>query len=170
MNLKSGTISMNLPSTQVSSWLEILSRAFMAVVCLAALVAVVHPDIRSLLRTQIQPTNQREVLATITAPLSEGGAQVKVVKIRTPQALILEVFETGENTSGSLLQHIELPDKRDGYFTFNGEATNLAIDDIDGDNQAEIIVPSFDENLVAHLNIFRFQSETRQFELVQQQN
>ena len=44
-----------------------------------------------------------------------------------------------------------------------GQATNLALKDIDGDNSMEIIVPTYDSNLVAHLNVYKYDPFSRRF-------
>ena len=61
-----------------------------------------------------------------------------------------------KNNTRPLLGSIKLPDQRDGYFYFQGKATNLALDDLDGDEVLEIIVPSFGEIFRARLNIFKY--------------
>ena len=51
---------------------------------------------------------------------------------------------------------IPLPDHKDGFFLYQGEATNLALEDVDGDQQLDIIAPSYDNNLVARLNVYSY--------------
>ncbi|MEZ4870891.1 MAG: hypothetical protein R2827_01335 [Bdellovibrionales bacterium] len=47
---------------------------------------------------------------------------------------------------------------------FRGQSTNLAVDDVNGDNIPEIIAPSFDKHLVAHMNVFSYNPVTKKFE------
>lgn len=152
----------------LQKWFEITCRCVVAAFFIMGVVAVLHPEARSFVRQSLRPGDSREVLATINTQFLGESLPVKVVKIKTPDRLAIEIYESTEELSGRLIQRIDLPDKHDGYFTFNGEATNLAIDDIDGDNLAEIIAPSFDDNLVAHLNIYRLQIDSNQFELMRE--
>jgi hypothetical protein len=65
-----------------------------------------------------------------------------------------------------LVERIEITDARDAFFSFNGQATNLAIDDVNGDGRPEILVPTFDRNLVGRLNVFEYNNDTREFSKV----
>jgi hypothetical protein len=60
----------------------------------------------------------------------------------------------------NLVDRVELLQHKDAHFSFGGGSTNLAVDDINGDGRSEVIVPSLDKQLVAHLAIFEFDSET----------
>ncbi len=91
------------------------------------------------------------------------GTPIQVAKIRTRDSLILEIYAPSKDGSRALIDRIVLEESRDGYFTLNGSLTNLAIDDVDGDNKMEIIAPAFDHNLTAHLNVFRFDRESKTF-------
>ena len=66
----------------------------------------------------------------------------------------------------TLIASTKLPDKKDGYFTFNGDVTNLAVDDIDNDKKSEILATTFDNDLVAHLNVYRYVPGQKELELV----
>ncbi len=65
-----------------------------------------------------------------------------------------------------LLDTINLEQERDGYFTFNGQLVSLAIDDIDGDHQVEILAPAFDSQLTAHLNVYKYNAGSKTFQRV----
>lgn len=108
----------------------------------------------------------REVLSTAKAHWSGSSIEYVVAKIKTRESLFLEIYETLPDGGSKLLEKIVLPDSRDGYFSFNGRATNLAIDDINEDGQPEILAPTFDSNLVGHLNVYSFNAERREFEPV----
>lgn len=129
------------------------------------LIAALHPDVRSAVRGTVSP-NFRNVVSTAQADLAGNGSQMTIVKIKTQDSLILEVYEPTADGAQKLVERIKLADKKDGFFTFNGQATNLAADDIDGDGKAEILAPSFDKNLVGRLNIYRYDSESRGFRTV----
>lgn len=122
------------------------------------LVVVLNPDFRNEANAMLAP-QQRIILAVAHAPLGESTDPLQVLKVKAKDGLYVEVY--GQENQGALvmqklLASAKLPDKRDGYFTFNNQVTNLAIDDIDNDKQREILVTSFDENLVAHLNVYKY--------------
>lgn len=79
-----------------------------------------------------------------------------MIKIKTHEGLFLEIYGLSAEGGRPLLDRIQLPDRRDGYLNFGTNTANLFLQDMDGDDVPEIIAPSFDENLVAHLNIYRF--------------
>lgn len=119
------------------------------------LIATLVPEVRTEIRTTVSK-DFRMVSSTAQGDLLGTGSALTVAKIKTRDALLLEVYEMMADGSQRLLERIDLPDRKDGYFNFNGRATNLAIDDIDGDGKMEIIAPTFDQNLVGRLNVYRY--------------
>ena len=128
-------------------------------------VAVLHPQIRENLRTKVLPED-REILSTVTGDIMGDGSVLKVIKVRSKVGLFLEVYKPNQNGASTKMAQIELKDSKDGYFNFNGRTANLALKDINGDSIAEIIAPSFDEDFVAHLNVYSYNTFTGQFELI----
>jgi len=126
------------------------------------LVAALHPDVHSAVRNSLVK-DYRMVVSTAHGDLMGDGTILTVAKVRTRDSLFLEIYQTKADGAERLLEKIELSDKRDGFFNFNGQATNLAIDDIDGDGKLEILVPSFDQNMVGHLNIYHYDSSIGTF-------
>jgi hypothetical protein len=63
-----------------------------------------------------------------------------------------------------LIDRVLLPDKHDGLFNFEGHVTRLAIADIDQDGTMELLAPTFDQQLVPHLNVFRYNKDLKKFE------
>lgn len=109
----------------------------------------------------------RDLLATVTGDLLNNGVQMKVLKFATGRGLIVEVHAPNEDqASFSLVDRIFIPDRHDGYVTLNAQPTRLAIVDVDNDGSPEILAPSFDEKLVAHLNTLRLNPESKRLELV----
>ena len=132
------------------------------------LIVVLNPDLRNEANAMLAP-QQRIILAVANASLDESGESLQILKIKTKDGIYVEVY--GQEKQGSLsvqklLSAAKLPDKKDGYFTFNNQITNLAIDDIDNDKQKEILVTSFDENLVAHLNVYKYIKGQKSLSLV----
>lgn len=157
-----------------------ISQSLLALLAVVAFVAVVHPDVRTSVRSSLR-SDFRTVVSTAKGDLSGTGVMFTVAKIKTRDNIYLEIFETvieqtlegeSENTSASessatrLVERIEISDARDAFFSFNGQATNLAIDDVNGDGRPEILVPTFDRNLVGRLNVFEYNNDTREFSRV----
>jgi hypothetical protein len=138
---------------------------FFLLTLVATGIAVVPPWRESARRFLIKDT--RQVLASARADLKGNGRQLSVLKVQTRDALIVEIYDSTDASGDlKLIKSITLPDRRDGYFTFKGEATNLVVTDIDDDGTLEIIAPTFDTQLVARLNIFHYDKQTQDFERV----
>ena len=61
----------------------------------------------------------------------------------------------------SLLEKYQLPDDHDAYFNFGGTMSNLVVADIEKTGTPQIVVPSFDKDLIGHLNVFQFDNSSR---------
>jgi hypothetical protein len=127
------------------------------------MVAALHPDVRSQVRGSFLK-DYRMVVSTASGDLLGNGTKLFVTKVKTQDALFLEIYEPLTAGGQRLVDRIELPDKKDGFFNFNGQATNLVIDDVDGDGRAEILAPSFDKNLVGHLNVYHYNTDSHEFQ------
>jgi len=144
--------------------LNILRKVLYLSILAASISAVVNPSLRELLQDYFQP-DSRKILSFVIGDLLNNGKRVKVLKVRENRELFLEIYSLNESeNSSSLLEKIPLFHNRDGFFTFNGESSNLALDDIDGDEIIEILAPSFDNNFAAYLNIFHYNPELNRFE------
>jgi hypothetical protein len=135
-----------------------VGQAMLILVFVVALVAAIHPDARSGIRDSIL-SDYRVLVSSAHADLSGKGSDYTIAKIKSRSSLFLEIYENEKDGRTTLVQKIEIPDAKDGYFNFNGSATNLALADIDQDGSMEILAPSFDRDLVGRLNIFRFNPE-----------
>lgn len=131
----------------------------------ASLLTVLHPDVRAQVRGTFL-NDYRMIVSSAQGDLLNDGTPFKVIKVKTRDELVLEVYKGSVDGSYELIEKIQMPDQRDGYFSFNGQASNLAVDDIDGDGHPEILVPSFDRDLVGHLNVFRFDPTAKNFQKV----
>lgn len=142
-----------------------LSQSILGIMAVLAFIAVVHPDVRASVRGTLR-SDYRTVISTAKGDLSGAGSMYTVAKVKTRDNIYLEIFENIADHAPRLVERIELADARDAYFNFNGQATNLAIDDINGDGRPEILAPTFDRNLVGRLNVFQFNESTREFQKV----
>jgi hypothetical protein len=142
----------------------------LAALFLAGLFLIVlNQDIRSNVRSLIRP-NYRVILAVAMADLEGSGIKDQVVKVKTSDGLFLEVYAPRSHGEFGLQQELiasaRLPDKKDGYFTFNGEVTNLAVDRVDNERRPKILASSFDGDLVGHLNVYRYVPGQKELERV----
>lgn len=138
-----------------------LSALITTALCLAVLTFL--PQSRELIRSLII-SNSRVILAKADADLTGQGQKVSIIKVQTADSLALEVFET--DSQGQKLQFVKrlvLPERKDAYFNFRGNAANLVVTDVDGDGALEIVAPTFDDNLIPRLNVYKFDPETRGF-------
>jgi hypothetical protein len=106
----------------------------------------------------------RVLLAKTTGNLDGHGLQVVVIKVKTEMGLRIEVYHASQNNDPDTpMAAFDLDEKRDSHMNFRGKTTNLALTDLDGDGWLEIIAPSYDDNLIPRLNVFKFDPETKTF-------
>ena len=142
----------------------IINRIFLAGLCIATLgFATLIPFVKDTVRRKLH-LDERAVLSIVTGDLMKNGHPVKIIKVREEGSLFLEIFALNNLThSFQLMQRIALGQEHDAFFNLHGKTTNLALDDVDGDSQSEIIVPTFDRNFLAQLSIFRYIEATNTF-------
>lgn len=133
-------------------------------ICAAlTLAAALTPSLRVKIQNYLSNPG-REILATAEGDLLNDGSRVKVIKYRDSSGIFLEVLKP-DGDRFQLLDRMDLPDKHDGLFNLQGHVTRLAITDVNEDGSLELLAPSFDQQLVPHLNVFRYNSLTKRFEL-----
>lgn len=127
-----------------------------------SLVAATHPETRSGVRSTLIK-DYRVLVSSARADLVGNGIIYTVTKVKTRDSIFLEIFRPEAGGGQKLMEKIELADSREGYFNFNGQVANLALEDIDDDGRAEILVPVFDRDLVGRLNIFKYNEGANSF-------
>lgn len=129
----------------------------LGIIAALAMGGALSPQFRSFVQVQLE-AHGREVLATAEGDLLNDSSQVKVVKFKSRDGIFVEVLRAtgGEGSAYALVDRVELPDKLDGLFNFHGHVTRLAITDVDGDGTMELLAPTFDAQLVPHLNIYKY--------------
>lgn len=144
--------------------------AVLALLIVTVSLILLVPEWRVRWQAKFMP-ERKELLATVSGDLLGDGVELKVLKFSTSRGLIVEVHATSPDALKpyTLVDKIFIPDRHDGFFSLNTQATRLALVDVDGDGKPEIIAPSFDDKLVAHLNTLRLDPETRRLELVKPQ-
>jgi hypothetical protein len=142
-----------------------VTRFVLSTMFAAMLVVALHPDVRTQVRGTIVK-DYRTVVSTAKGHLAGDEREFTVAKVKTRESLSLEIFEMMANGNQKLVEKIVMNDAKDGYFNFNGQATNLAIDDIDGDGRPEILAPSFDSNLVGRLSVYNYDQNSGNFQRI----
>jgi hypothetical protein len=103
--------------------------------------------------------NERTVLATANGDLTGHGDHITAVKVQTADDLSVEIYSVDQRTQETNLRtRIVLPERRDGAFRFQGQMQRLVLLDLDHDGTLEILAPTFDENLIPRLHIYRYDS------------
>jgi len=137
--------------------------AVTSLLALAFAVAASIPSVREKAQAYFHH-NEHEILATADGDLLSDGTSVKVIKFRNGEGIYVEILKMLPNGDSTLVDRILLPDKHDGMFNYQGHVTRLAVADIDNDGKLELLVPTFDNQLVPHLNVFRYNSTINKFE------
>lgn len=132
------------------------------------------PHWRQQLRSMIWGSD-RKILATLVEDLERTGNPISVFKVSEKGNLYIELYSTAvpeelvdtlQSSSYQLLQTIELPGTIDGYVSFMGEATNLAVANLDDDPYLELIIPSYNYDFVASLDIIKYNPVVQKYELM----
>ncbi len=135
----------------------------MLVISLSLMVFSVLPTTKEMIRDFIV-SNSRNILAKADADLTGNGYRVSIIKVESADSLALEIFEgTGDSSKLQFVKRLVLPHRLDGYFNFRGNGANLVVTDLDNDGILEIIAPTFDENLIPRLNVYKFDPESKDF-------
>jgi hypothetical protein len=108
---------------------------------------------------------KRRILGTIRGELDDSGETTLFVKVQVGRQIFLEAYRSHPRDSVmEYLNKVVLPEKRDAYFHVNGQATNIALIDVNADGKLEILVPTLDESLFARLRVFEFDPTTGAFQ------
>ena len=155
--------TMTTSSAPTSSKLMMTAiRTALVGICGLMMISALHPDVRAAVRTSMM-SDYRQVVSTAQGHLAGDERMFVVTKVKTRDSLSLEIFEAMGDGQQKLVEKIALADSRDGFFDFNGQATNLAIDDVNGDGRPEILAPTFDSNMVGRLNVYNYDQDSNAF-------
>ena len=146
---------------------EVLFIGILAVVAMALTTIAVVPSLRSKVKDAFAKED-RVILAKVSGRMTPEGPEMSVLKIKSNDKLSVEVYEV--SASGNvLLSQLSLFESRDGFVSLKGSATNLALADLDKDGIQEIVAPTYDDQMVPRLNIFKFNDQTKSFDRAQSQ-
>ncbi len=139
---------------------------FMASLVFAALALVTIsaiPPWRQSVRA-IFSSEKREILAKITSQLTAKEEIYTLVKIKQKNQIFVEVYRQADpHAVSEFISKIELTDHKDAFFTFQGQATNMAVSDVDQDGIQEVLIPAYDQSMNARLNIYKYDIGTKNF-------
>lgn len=137
----------------------------LTLVAMALVTVVVVPSLRNKIKDTFV-SSERNVIAKVSGSLTAQGPRITVLKIKSKGGLSLEVYSVDDVNEMHLLSRLPLFETRDGYFLLQGNATNLALTDVDKDGSLEIVAPTYDEQMVPRLNIFKYNPDTKSFDRV----
>lgn len=141
---------------------EIILMGALAFVAMALTVVAVVPSLRGKVKDAFL-SSERKIVAKVDGTLGPEGPKVVVLKIQSRNSLSLEVYDAAAEGL-TLMARLPLYEVRDGFVLVQGNATNLALTDVDKDGTFEIVAPTYDEQMVPRLNIFRYNPHTKSFD------
>ncbi len=102
-------------------------------------------------------SNKEELMAVAEGDLDGLGNKVKVLKYKSKLGIRIEFLRgNSRNTAIEFLNQENINHPYNGYFMYRGHTVQLGMVDMDGDGVMEVVAPSFDKNLMAHLNVFKY--------------
>ena len=130
---------------------------FLFVTSLGISLLLFVPSLRSYLVNSFSPTST-EVLSVLEMSVNER--KVKILKVRRKGKLFVEIYGVPENSNPVLIDRETLTDIKDAHYKFGEGRSNLFLQDVDGEGLPEVIAPTYDKNMQAHLNIFKLEEAT----------
>lgn len=158
MNIEKNTEKTNSSKKQL-----IMVTALFIISLLFMIIAIV-PSFRNKAKKYLA-FSERKIIAKTSGELTLHGPEITAIKLFEEGKLYIEFYQT-QNETGIQAQigKIHLTDNKDGFFLFQGNSTNLAMYDTDGDGNLEVVAPTFDLDNNPRLNVFKFNPDTNRFE------
>ncbi len=119
------------------------------------------PGLRGKFQNWLQSGPDREVLSTVRTEFLSDGLFLVGVKVKTPEGIYFELYESKDSGRDVLIDKVLLPYDRDGWIHLKGQHSNLILYDVTGDGRPEFLVPTFDPLRTPHLSVFRLDLETK---------
>lgn len=111
-------------------------------------------------------SEHRTILGKVIGKVSENSENYVILKIKQKENIFVEVYKEDPSTETlEFMQKIDLGQKKEGHFSFKGEASNLVFANIDDDEKLEILVPVFDAEMTARLYTLKYNESIMQFEI-----
>lgn len=123
---------------------------------------ILFSPIRFKIRSYLLP-NKNKLLSVIYGDIMGNGTFIKVLKFKTRNGIRVEFLEQNANGLKRLITKKDIHHPYNGFFEYRGNSVQLAMGDVDGDGVMEIMAPSFDRHLMAHLNVYYYDPEQDDF-------
>ncbi len=136
--------------------------AAMAVVAIIVAVLSSTQTVRNYFSPASTGTTQRSILAKIFT--SYDDINYVIFKIRTDEGIEVEIYEKDPATYfQKLKQKFSFPDDKDAFLMVDGNSISLALSDVDQNGTMDIVVPTVDQYGLSRLNVFKYNSDLKQF-------
>jgi len=110
-------------------------------------------------------SKKRKVLAYQTLFPKDSNLRLDILKVAGFKELFIEIHITKTDDSNFReSKRTILPYANDVFFHVGGQAFNLALVDINGDGNQEIVTSAQDDELRSQIYIYKFNTETREIE------
>lgn len=103
--------------------------------------------------------NENKLLAVVYGDVAGDGTFVKVLKFKTKDGIRIEFLKQDYDGMKTLIAQKDIHHPYNGFFEYRGNSVQLAMGDVNGDGIMEVMAPSFDKNLIAHLNVYSYHQE-----------
>ena len=118
-------------------------------------VYLLFSDLRKVIRSKWK-SQKEELLSVVQGDISGNGHFIKVLKFKTKEGIRVEFLKETDSGVRETITSAVIKDPYNGFFEYRGRAIQLGMSDVDGDGIMEVLAPSFDENLIAHLNVYYY--------------
>ena len=113
-------------------------------------------------------SEHRTILGKVVGRAFPESDNYVILKIKQKENIFIEIYKEAAPTETlEFVQKIDLGQKKEGHFSFKGEATNLVFANIDSDEKLEILVPVFDSEMTARLYTIKYNDSILQFEIAE---
>ena len=125
-------------------------------------VYLLFSDLKKVIRSKWK-SQKEELLSVVQGDISGSGNFIKVLKFKTKDGIRVEFLKETDSGVRETITSAVIKDSYNGFFEYRGQAIQLGMSDVDGDGIMEILAPSFDENLIAHLNVYYYDQHADDF-------
>lgn len=134
----------------------------MAVVAILFAILTSSQSVRNYFSSTGSGTEQRLILAKLFTSYDE--VNYVIFKIRTDDGVEMEIYEKDTTTFfQKLKQKFSFPDDKDAFLMVDGNSISLALSDVDQNGIMDIVMPTVDQYGLSRLNVFKYDSELKQF-------
>ena len=136
--------------------------AAMTVVAIIIAVLSSSQTVRNYFSPNSNGTTQRQILAKIFSTYDE--INFVIFKIRTEEGIEIEIYEKDPETFfQKLKQKFSFPNDKDAFLLVDGNSISLALSDVDQNGIKDIVMPTVDQYGLSRLNVFKYDSDLKQF-------